>query len=1097
VGDCWCGSGGIEANFSRFTCSPTSIASGAIEEPDVGWRPHPFGDGRSCPLEGYADIHAHLNSHLAHGGNIHVGSPAPLDPDGNFALTPFLNVADALDPQDDVDSHSVHLPLSCPVEIVDSPGTPQIIRDLLALVSGVVCPEDPPTTNQDPVGKGTNDVAFGPNGWPIYNGWPHWRSTTHQQMYYKWLERAWRGGLRLMVQLSVTNEALCRTSDGEDCTDSMKAIDKQIDATYDFQRFVDDLHDGPGTGWFRIVTTPLQAREVIAEGKMAVVLGIEMDHLFNCSLRDGAECPSVSHPATVRACPDGEMCDIPPLEPGSTLSETIDWYYQHRGIRHVFPIHNFDNRFGGTATWQNAINAGQAVSVGQWQQTRECPDTAGSLPPNETGYAFSMDPLLLTVVGLFGFDEDDLLQSGNPELPVYPESASCNEFRLTDLGRELLDALTDKGMIIDVDHMSIRTFDDTVEYTRAKYPGAGYPLVASHVQAFDLHRVPIRHERMRTLAQLEAIRESGGMIAAMNKDDVQDTGEKGKDMVVDYVPQLAPAIDNNCRHSSVTYAQAYQYAVDTMGAPVAFGIDFNGVAGHHGPRFGTEACGNFVDPLLDAAFPNLPSVASEEIQAERSQQILFSSKVPYPFTLPGGRWRYGIFDKQQSGTRVDDGAGGLVDLRTWDYNVDGLAHAGLLPDLVRDLQIVGLGGTYMDALFNSAEEYIRVWERSESAATGEPIPERSAALSCAPVALCAGEDNTPPSMTCADVVTECDGVLTDVDFGPEAAGDECGSVSSACSPDSSTSFAVGTRSITCTAADEAGNEAECQFELVVEDTTPPSSVTPPADLPGVECTSPLGASSPLGIATASDLCDPDPTLFNNAPSVFPLGTTNVLWTARDGSGNEGSASQSVTVVDTTPPSITAPGDVVAECEGPGGTSVALGTPVASDICSTVTLSNDEPESFPLGSTNVTWTATDAEGNSAAAIQTVRVEDTTPPDVTLAVAPDLLWPPNHKLVEVVPTVTASDSCDAAPEVTLVDIVMNESDETLTYDPAFDATVGDGHTINDIEVDGDGRIFLRAERSGAGGGRVYTITYQATDASGNANTATATVTVPHDQ
>ncbi|KPK75740.1 MAG: hypothetical protein AMJ79_09915, partial [Phycisphaerae bacterium SM23_30] len=67
---------------------------------------------------------------------------------------------------------------------------------------------------------------------------------------------------------------------------------------------------------------------------------------------------------------------------------------------------------------------------------------------------------------------------------------------------------------------------------------------------------------------------------------------------------------------------------------------------------------------------------------------------------------------------------------------------------------------------------------------------------------------------------------------------------------------------------------------------------------------------------------------------------------------------------------------------------------------------------------------------------------------------------------------------------------------TYDPAFDDTPGDGHTINDIQVMPDGSIYLRAERSGLGGGRIYTLTFQAADASGNITRQSTIVTVPHD-
>jgi hypothetical protein len=95
--------------------------------------------------------------------------------------------------------------------------------------------------------------------------------------------------------------------------------------------------------------------------------------------------------------------------------------------------------------------------------------------------------------------------------------------------------------------------------------------VASHVQFFDLHDREFsgnkgRHERMRTAAQLAAIKAGGGMIAAMLKDDVQDTDLGGKKFNVAYTPLVSQAIADDCRHSSKTWAQALQYGVDTMGA---------------------------------------------------------------------------------------------------------------------------------------------------------------------------------------------------------------------------------------------------------------------------------------------------------------------------------------------------------------------------------------------------------------------------------------------------------------------------------------------------------------------------------------------------
>jgi hypothetical protein len=113
-------------------------------------------------------------------------------------------------------------------------------------------------------------------------------------------------------------------------------------------------------------------------------------------------------------------------------------------------------------------------------------------------------------------------------------------------------------------------------------------------------------------------------------------------------------------------------------------------------------------------------------------------------------------------------------------------------------------------------------------------------------------------------------------------------------------------------------------------------------------------------------------------------------------------------------------------------------------------------------------------------------DTTPPEFEFSVAPTMLWPPDHKMVEITPSWTVSDECDTTPDVSLVSVVANEGDDAI----------GDGHTSNDIQIGEDGSIYLRSERSGISNDRIYTITYQAVDDCGNATVCGATVSIPHD-
>jgi hypothetical protein len=277
-------------------------------------------------------------------------------------------------------------------------------------------------------------------------------------------------------------------------------------------------------------------------------------------------------------------------------------------------------------------------------------------------------------------------------------------------------------------------------------------------------------------------------------------------------------------------------------------------------------------------------------------------------------------------------------------------------------------------------------------------------------------------------------------------------------------------------------------EFLIVDTLDPSIVAP-SDLTDVECTSPEGASPALGEASATDQCDSDVTISDNAPSVFPIGMTTVTWTALDDSGNTSTAPQQVTIVDTTPPEITVPEDVTAECTSPEGTPVDIGTASASDACDdNVSIGEDAPEVFDLGNTTVTWTATDDSGNVSTDTQDVTIEDTTPPEFELSVTPDVLWPPNHELSTVRALITVSDVCDDSLTVRLVSITSNEPDNGL----------GDGDTVNDIQgadFGTDDREFqLRAERSGLGNGRIYTITYEVEDDSGNVTVREKTVRVP---
>jgi hypothetical protein len=291
------------------------------------------------------------------------------------------------------------------------------------------------------------------------------------------------------------------------------------------------------------------------------------------------------------------------------------------------------------------------------------------------------------------------------------------------------------------------------------------------------------------------------------------------------------------------------------------------------------------------------------------------------------------------------------------------------------------------------------------------------------------------------------------------------------------------------------------YRLSLDDSVAPV-ITCPADAV-TECSAHTGVpaadpqlSSFFSSVSATDQCDPHPSISHNAPPFFNLGPTSVTFTATDQSLNASSCPARVTVADTTPPTLWCPPPATVECTGPQGIAAAdaqlaafFAGARATDVCDAApTVSNNAPSALPLGTTQVVFTARDASGNPRMCQSPVLVSDTVGPQISVTLSATTLWPPNHALVPVTATVSVSDRCDPAVSFQLLSIASNEPDNGL----------GDGDTPGDIQGaalgTADTSFALRAERSGAGSGRIYTVLYRATDGSGNSSLATATVIVP---
>ncbi|GAA4115263.1 hypothetical protein GCM10022415_11570 [Knoellia locipacati] len=279
-------------------------------------------------------------------------------------------------------------------------------------------------------------------GWPTFRFWPAYDSFTHQQMYYKWVERAWRGGQRILVNDLVSNSGLCTINgvvnppNTSSCND-MDAVRREAERTRELEAFVDAQYGGAGKGWFRVVTTPAQARSVVEQGKLAVVLGVEVSEPFGCK-------QTLTIPACGRAQIDRGLDELKAL-----------------GVSSMFLCHKFDNALCGVrydeGTTGVIVNLGQFLTTGTWWNPRTCrpgevPDhtVAGGVLPKELAVAF---PLAV--------------------LPVYPAGPHCNPRGLSSLGEYAVRGLVKRHMMVEVDHMSAkaaaRTFS-ILEETR--YAGA-------------------------------------------------------------------------------------------------------------------------------------------------------------------------------------------------------------------------------------------------------------------------------------------------------------------------------------------------------------------------------------------------------------------------------------------------------------------------------------------------------------------------------------------------------------------------------------------------------------------------------------------------
>ena len=257
----------------------------------------------------------------------------------------------------------------------------------------------------------------------------------------------------------------------------MDSLRLQVQRLNEMQDYIDAQAGGPGKGFFRLVTSPEEARQVMANGQLAVLMGTEASETFDCGLADN--------------------CDTAKIESG--LNELHDL-----GVRVIYPAHKFDNQLSGSRVEDGLINVGQFLASGRFFETKECdPDTKGNHFTN--GFPIIGDiPVIREILNAAGI---------NPE---YDETIEhCNIHGLTDLGVYLVNRMIDKKMLVDFDHLSADAATSVMNITEARnYSG----IVSTHSWMNEAGDGGLHLNTIRLI-------QAGGFVAPYNKNATALDGE--------------------------------------------------------------------------------------------------------------------------------------------------------------------------------------------------------------------------------------------------------------------------------------------------------------------------------------------------------------------------------------------------------------------------------------------------------------------------------------------------------------------------------------------------------------------------------------------
>lgn len=309
-------------------------------------------------------------------------------------------------------------------------------------------------------------------GYPNFISWPDQSGVSHQQMWYEWIQRAFRGGLKIMVALAVNNSLLAKAAGADQFIDDKSSVELQL---IEMKKFVNNHSD-----FMEIAKTPADALRIVRANKLAVVLGVETDDIGNLTRRSKI---------------DKETINI------NQVRAELQNLYTNFDVRYIFPIHFSDNVFGGTAVNDPLFALSTKYYTNNYVSVRESIGEDISYKHHKENFDFIRNNALK-------MQNLGWVIEGQPEYtaPTNPAAGHANVKGLGPLGSTGILEMMKMGMMIDIDHMSQRSMTATLALSHLL---GKYPLNAGHT---GIRPVVGGNERNLYRPFVDSIIKLGGMI---------------------------------------------------------------------------------------------------------------------------------------------------------------------------------------------------------------------------------------------------------------------------------------------------------------------------------------------------------------------------------------------------------------------------------------------------------------------------------------------------------------------------------------------------------------------------------------------------------